>query len=824
MADGWGTVGGRVTAVLGPTNTGKTHLAMERLLGHRSGMIGFPLRLLARENYDKIVRLKGAANVALVTGEERIVPPGARWFVCTVESMPIDRPVEFLAVDEVQLAADPDRGHIFTDRILRARGLHETMLLGAETMKPILRSLVPQAEFVTRPRLSTLSYIGHKKPTRLPRRSAVVAFSAAEVYELAELMRRQRGGCAVVLGALSPRARNAQVELYQSGEVDYLVATDAIGMGLNMDLNHVAFARLVKFDGFQPRRLTAPEVAQIAGRAGRHMNDGTFGTTAEAGPMDPDLVEQVESNRFDPVTAVGWRNPDLDFRSVEALLASLERGPPRRELKRRRDADDHRTLAALARMSDVMERARGPAAVRQLWEVCQVPDFRKTLADIHVKLVAQIYLRLTERSKRLPPDWVDRQIQRLDRTDGDIEQLSVRIAHIRTWTYVSHRPDWMADSLHWQERTRAIEDRLSDALHERLTQRFVDRRGAFLARRLDEPETLLAGVAKSGEVVVEGHPIGRLEGFTFHPDITEQGESERRLLAAARRALKEEIADRVRRLTRDPDDAFALSPAGRLLWHGAEVARLAPGPGRLSPQVELLDSDFLEGERRERVRSQLAAWLDRHLRRVLAPLYQPTEAALQSAGRGLAFQLREGLGVVARREAAEPGPEDRKALTRLGVRFGLETIYSQPALTPERMALRAMLDCIQRGVPVTAPPTGKSAPRDPKLTDGFYRAIGYLPLGPRVLRVDTVERLAQEVRRLARGEEGATQGGTALSPQLLAQSGASPSELPAILTALGYRVRLGEAGGVRISARRRPREPQRRPSPDSPFAILAKRP
>src|SRR5215813_4018750 len=539
---------GRITAVLGPTNTGKTYLAVERMLGHRTGMIGFPLRLLARENYDRIVKLKGARAVALITGEEKIVPPSPSYFVCTVESMPLDRRVAFLAVDEIQLAADPERGHVFTQRLLEARGEDETMFLGADTIRPLLRKLVPEAEVISRPRFSTLTYAGTKKLTRLLRRSAVVAFSAADVYELAELMRRQRGGCAVVMGALSPRTRNAQVAMYQAGEVDYLVATDAIGMGLNMDVDHVAFAKLVKFDGRAPRRLSAPEIAQIAGRAGRHMNDGSFGTTTEVGGLEPELVEAIENHRFDPLAALSWRNSDLDFRSLDGLLRSLERPPPMPGLIRTREADDHAALTALARDAATADLARSRAALRLLWEVCQMPDFRKTLSDAHTRLLAQVFRHLTGPSRVLPVDWVADQIARIDRVEGDIDALVQRIAYIRTWTYIAHRGDWLADSRHWQERTRAIEDRLSDALHQSLTQRFVDRRHAVLTRGLKGGGELASAVTAAGDVVVEGHPVGRLEGLRFVPDSADGTEATRSLMASARRALARELPARLRRL------------------------------------------------------------------------------------------------------------------------------------------------------------------------------------------------------------------------------------------------------------------------------------
>ena len=474
----------RLVAVLGPTNTGKTHFAIERMLDHPTGMIGFPLRLLARENYDRIVKLRGARAVALITGEEKILPPNPSYFVCTVELMPLDRPVEFLAVDEIQLCADPERGHVFTARLLHARGTTETMFLGADTIKPLMRRLVPKVEYVSRPRFSNLAYTGHKKVTRLPRRSAVVAFSLADVFSLAELVRRQRGGTAVVLGALSPRARNAQVGMFQAGEVDYLVATDAIGMGLNMDLDHVAFARLAKFDGRGPRRLSPAEIGQIAGRAGRHMSNGTFGTTADEGLLEPEIVSAVEEHRFEPLTRISWRNSNLRFNSVGALLQSLDERPPLPGLVQARDADDHRALQLLSRNTEIVDLATNPGAVRLLWEVCQIPDFRKVMSDSHARFLAHCFVHLAGPGERLPAAWVGSQMAQLDRLDGDIDTLMARIAHVRTWTYITHRGDWIEAASEWQDRARGIEDRLSDALHDRITQRFVDRRSAFLVRHL----------------------------------------------------------------------------------------------------------------------------------------------------------------------------------------------------------------------------------------------------------------------------------------------------------------------------------------------------
>jgi ATP-dependent RNA helicase SUPV3L1/SUV3 len=811
----------RLVAVLGPTNTGKTHYAIERMLGHQTGMIGFPLRLLARENYDRIVKAKGARAVALITGEEKILPPNPAYFVCTVESMPLDRPVDFLAVDEIQLCADPDRGHVFTQRLLEARGRYETLMLGSDTVKPLLRRLVPDAEVMGRPRFSTLRYTGVKKVTRLPPRSAVVAFAVADVFALAELMRRQRGGAAVVMGALSPRARNAQVGLFQSGEVDYLVATDAIGMGLNMDLDHVAFAKLVKFDGSQPRHLTAPEIAQIAGRAGRHMSDGSFGVTADEEGIDPETVEAVENHRFDPLTRLYWRNSRLEFRSVGLLLRSLEEKPRRSGLVPAREADDHRALRALSRMPDIAETAHSPAAVRLLWEVCQIPDFRKVMSDTHARLLAQIYRHLSGPAERLPTDWVAGHVARLDRADGDIDALMARIAHVRTWTFISHRPDWLADAAHWQERARAIEDRLSDALHDRITQRFVDRRAAFLVRQLAGSQELLASVSRDGEVKVEGHYVGRLEGFRFRPDTAATDDAARTLLAAANRVLRAEIAERAAALAVSPAEEFALTPEAVVTWRGGAVARLAAGDHVVQPKIEVLPAEFLDGAHREIVRRRLAEAVRELIRPALAALFRLSDAGLEGASRGLAYRLVEALGTLplARLDgqAASLDRSARKRLAQLGVRLGTEAIYLAPLLNGRAAAMAALLWSVRAGAPLPAPSVrGASSPRDSAIPDGLYEAMGYRVLGPRALRVDRVERLALAARRLAR------QGPFGPVPELAQTAGCRKDELAAVLAALGYRAVM-DANGVSFHARRRPQPRKAAPHAapaDGPFAKL----
>lgn len=749
---------GRLTAVLGPTNTGKTYLAIERMLGHESGMIGFPLRLLARENYDRIAAIKGVKQVALITGEEKITPPGARYFVCTVESMPVDRQVSFLAVDEVQMAADPERGHFFTDRLLHARGTNETMLLGADTIRPVLNRLLPDIDVVARPRFSKLTYVGPKKATRLPRRSAVVGFSAGEVYEIAELIRRQRGGTAIVMGAMSPRTRNAQVDMFQSGEVDYLVATDAIGMGLNMDVNHVWFASLRKFDGRSSRPLRAVELAQIAGRAGRHMNDGTFGTTADVNGLDPELVEAIENHRFDPLRDVQWRNSDLDFRSVPALIAALNEPPPHAALQRVREQDDQLALQTLAAQSDLLPRMRSPQRVRLLWDVCQVPDFRKTMTEEHTRLLGQLFAHLTQGGERLPEDWIDSHVKRLEHFDGDIDTLMARIAHVRTWTYISHRPDWIQRAGHWQERARAIEDRLSDALHQRLTQRFVDRRAALLVRRLRDEGEMTTSVAAAGEVTVEGEHLGRIEGFRFVPDTVESHADQKAVMAAALRALRQDLPARLQAFVGSADGEIVFDSQLRVCWGGGPVARLLPSGDVLAPKVEALATDLLDGPAREEVRKRAATWVETRIRLGLSELMDARATPdLPAGARGIVFQLSESLGVLARRpiedQLAQLGEEDRKALARLGVRVGVYSIYFPSMLKPVPIRLRAGLWMVAHSRD-TIPPlpaegrTSMDLPRDAQRD--FYATIGYLPLGDHAIRADMVERLAAMARQAVR--------------------------------------------------------------------------
>ncbi|MEJ1969861.1 MAG: helicase-related protein [Rhizomicrobium sp.] len=843
---------GRVTAVLGPTNTGKTHFAIERMLAHKSGMIGLPLRLLAREVYDKVVRLKGASLAALITGEEKIVPKDARYYVCTVEAMPMDIPVACLVVDEIQLCADPERGHVFTDRLLHARGEEETIFLGADTMRGAVQRFVPRTYFMARTRFSDLAYTGHKKLTRLPRRAAVVGFSAEDVYGIAELIRRQRGGAAVVLGALSPRTRNAQVELYQSGDVDFLVATDAIGMGLNMDVDHVAFAAMEKFDGFGMRPLRPEEAGQIAGRAGRHMNDGTFGTTGEAEALEEELVSRIEGHRYDPVRVLQWRNSALDFASLNRLLASLDEPPPMRGLAKARPASDFTALRHLAAQDDVLALATSRTGVHRLWDACQMPDFRKLSVDEHVRLVQSIFLFLMSDAGVLPDDWLARQIERLDITEGDVATLSGRLAQIRTWTYAAHRQSWTRDAAHWQGATRAVEDRLSDALHEQLTQRFIDRRTSVLMKRLREDDDIALTLDDSGGVAIGGEIVGKLEGFRFEADARAEGIHGRTLRAAAMRGLEGEFHARARRLAAADDKAIALSEHGKLWWDGAVVGHLSAGASPLSPRIEILADERLKGDLRDNVQTRLEAFVQSRIATRLLPLLELVEGveakagtadALPAAARGIAHQLLENFGSLER--ARLTLPDDIRPLIRAlkvyGVWFGRRSLYLPKMLRPDAASLLALLWGVWTRQPrlFTPPQPGlTSFVNDGDLPAPFLAAAGFRVIGKRAIRLDMLERLEDEL------EKGAAAGVHAdvLLPKLVSLIGSSNDELRTVLAGLGWEaVEVADTGSGTTSVWRKAREKAARPPkhrrdrpeprkpkefkveirPDSPFASLA---
>ncbi|MCP8896915.1 helicase [Shinella daejeonensis] len=796
-----------VTAVLGPTNTGKTHYAIERMVAHETGVIGLPLRLLAREVYTRLVEKVGYHNVALITGEERITPALARFSVCTVEAMPRETRASFVAIDEVQLAGDLERGHIFTDRVLHLRGRDETLLLGAATMKPILEQLLPGLTVIERPRLSQLFYAGSKKITRLPQRSAIVAFSADEVYAIAELIRRQRGGAAVVLGALSPRTRNAQVALYQEGDVEYLVATDAIGMGLNLDVDHVAFAQDRKFDGYQFRNLNPAELAQIAGRAGRHLNDGTFGVTGRVEPFDDELVKRIETHQFDPLRVLQWRTTRFDYSSLAALRRSLDAPPPIGGLTRALPAVDQQALEHLSRYPDIRDLATGPDRVEKLWEACALPDYRRITPAQHADLIAALYTDLARRGT-VNEDFMADQVRRADRTDGEIDTLSARIAQIRTWTYVSNRPGWLADPTHWQEKTREIEDRLSDALHERLTKRFVDRRTSVLMRRLRENAMLEAEISVNGDVFVEGHHVGQLAGFRFTLVSGAEGPDAKAVQAAAQKALALEFEARAARLHASGNADLALGADGTVRWLGDPVARLAASDHIMRPRVILLSDEHLSGNAREHVAARIERFVNHHIATVLKPLDDLSRAEdLQGLAKGLAFQLVENLGVLFRREVADDvkalDQEARASIRKHGIRFGAYHVFMPALLKPAPAELITLLWALKNDaldkpgygdlIPVLA--AGRtSVVTDPELERAFYKLAGFRFLGKRAVRIDILERLADLIRPLLQWKPGAARPEGAYDGRrfmattaMLSILGATPDDMEEILKGLGYR-------------------------------------
>jgi ATP-dependent RNA helicase SUPV3L1/SUV3 len=788
----------RVTAVLGPTNTGKTHYAIERMLAHRTGIIGLPLRLLAREVYDRIVKLRGPSVVALVTGEERIVPDRTQYWVCTVEAMPEGMGVDFLAIDEIQLCADPERGHVFTDRLLHARGQHETLFLGSDTMRGAIGALVENVTYLRRERFSTLTYTGSKKISRLPERAAIVGFSVDNVYAIAEYIRRTRGGAAVVMGALSPRTRNAQVALYQNGDVDYLVATDAIGMGLNLDISHVAFSSLVKFDGHRMRHLAPDELAQIAGRAGRHLTPGTFGVTGEATEPDAEVIEAIENHQFRPVTRLQWRNARLQFGSVGRLIQTLEERTTNQWLTRVRDSDDLIALKTLAEDAEVFARATDGPSVRLLWDVCRIPDFRGISRGEHAALLGTIYNYLHQ-SGQVPADFLATQIARIDRTDGDIDTLSKRLAYIRTWTYVAQRRGWTSDEMHWRDETRAVEDRLSDALHDALTQRFVDRRTSVLARRLRQKEILVAEVNDKGDVTVEGEFVGRLEGFRFRADKASNPDEARTLRQATVQALAPQFHLRADRFYNAPDTEIDVTEQGGLMWGTSAVGRLAAGADALKPQVLAFVDEEAGPDVAAKVQRRLQHFIDRRIATTMEPLLAlQRDESLTGLARGFAYRLVENFGIIPRGDIAEEvralDQEARAALRKHGIRFGQFTVFLPPLLKPAPTRLRLILWSLAKGLQEfpESPPAGHvTVPAARDAVGGYYAMAGYRAAGEKAIRIDMLERLADMLR------DRDSRAGFEAAAEMLSITGLSLEQFAALMTGLGYRAEKAERPKVK---------------------------
>ncbi len=783
----------RVAGVLGPTNTGKTHYAIERMLAHRTGVIGLPLRLLAREVYDKIVALRGPSVVALVTGEERIVPPRVQYWVCTVEAMPVEIGADFVAIDEIQLCADFERGHVFTERLLHMRGLYETLFLGSDTMRGPICDLVPEAQFVKRDRMSQLTYSGPKKVSRMPARSAIVGFSVDSVYAMAELLRRQKGGAAVVLGGLSPRTRNAQVELYQNGDVDYLVATDAIGMGLNLDVHHIAFSSLSKFDGHRMRRLAPNELAQIAGRAGRGMANGSFGVTGEAPDLDEGVVSAIVNHRFTPIKRLQWRNYKLSFTGLDALIASLSQTPDRDVFVKARAADDLLALKSLSDNSEIMARVSDVASLKLLWDVCCIPDFRGISHGEHANLLGNIFNHIHERGK-IPEAWFARQINFVDRVDGDIDTLSKRLAFIRTWTYVSQRSNWIEDEKHWRDTTRSVEDRLSDALHGALTQRFVDRRTSVLLRRLKQKEGLLAKVNDKGEVSVEGQFVGRLEGFRFILDKNAKGQEATTVKTAAAQALLPYLTLRADRFYNAPDTEIDFTDQGGLMWGEHAIGKLLATDNTRKPGIVVFVDDTAGVDVIEKVERRLQHFFDRKIATLFEPLISlENDGALTGLARGLGYQLSQAMGILSRASVAEDVKaldQDARALLRKhGVRFGQFTVFMPALLKPAPTRLRILLWSLSQKMdefPSSPPPGLVTIPVDANAPQGFDTVAGFRNANARAIRIDMLERLADLIRTQD------ARAGFEATPEMLSITGMTLEQFADLMVGLGYFVERAE--------------------------------
>jgi len=791
-----------ITAVLGATNTGKTHYAVERMLARASGVIGLPLRLLAREVYDRIVAEKGAPACALITGEEKIVPPHAMYYVCTTEAMPMTEieagKFACVAIDEVQMVGHKERGHIFTDRLLYARGTEETLLLGADTVRPIIEALVPKAKFVTRERFSVLSYAGHTKLTRLPKRSVIVAFSADEVYAIAELIRRNYGGAALVMGGLSPRTRNAQAELYQSGEVNYMVATDAIGMGLNLDADHVAFASLRKFDGQRKRYLRASEIAQIAGRAGRFRRDGTFGTTGNCLPLDDDLIPRIENHHFAPLQYAEWRNAELEFSSLENLRQSLAVPPGKKTLRRVAPVPDEMALERLIHFEEVTNTFRSTDTIRRFWDVCQIPDFRNLGPEAHARLLEEIYLTLDENDGRLPDAFLETNIKRLDHKEGTKEIISSRLSSIRTWTYIAHKHVWVENSKDWISRARQVENGLSDALHEKLVQRFVDRRTSSLLKGIGAKTQMDATVTETGDVIAEGHTIGQLKGLLFVPDASSTDVEAKALQQTAVLSLAPEIDRRLTQISGCDQNALTLSDRGEVLWGDAPVGQLVPGDELLKPKLDLiggkLGSPVLCDLAVGRLRDFIGNEINQKFESLFALKSMAEDPGSFQGARALASVLFENYGVILRRHNLKLVKDtDRVArgyLRNKSVKFGYYHVFLRDLMKPAAARLMSLLfsfawdkDGGGDKQPFLPPNGMSSTPDDAKYSEQSLNKAGYTRYGPRIIRFDILTRLAEIILQATSNRDDKR---FRIAQEMMSLLGCSYEEMRQVLEALNY--------------------------------------
>ena len=781
----------KIVAVLGPTNTGKTFLAIETMLSFDSGMMGFPLRLLAREVYDKVIKKVDPSKVALITGEEKIIPSNAKYYFCTVESMPIDKKLDFVAIDEIQMASDHERGHIFTDRLLNLRGDKTTMFMGSNSMKNILEKLEENIEYIDRKRLSKLTYAGHKKISRIERKSAIIAFSAEEVYAIAELIRRQKGGAAIVMGSLSPKTRNSQVELYQSGDVDYLVATDAIGMGINMDLDNVYFSNLKKFDGKKLRRLKMSEIGQISGRAGRYLNDGSFGITGDCGEISSDEVELLENHKFDDIHTIFWRNSDLNFKNGSLLIKSLEERPNKSWLKRIPECEDEKVLKHILKDTEKLEIYKNENELKLLWECCQIPDFVKKTYGNHLEVVGQVFKFLREKPGHISNNFMKQQLSSLDKIDGNVDSISNRIANVRTWSYVSNKLNWVENQDYWVERTKNLEDKLSDRLHEELTKSFIDKRASILARGLKQDITFNTKIIDNKRVMINNQYIGQLNGLKLELDykIGALDTDIKSLKKAARQNVAPEILKRVGEIIKNNN--LQLNDDFKIYWNDYPIAQLTPGKDYLNPDIKLIIDDMIENDDQTKLTKHLISWIQNKINYELKSLIDIKNIEnSNSLVRALAFRIYEGNGVVKRNEVenflSQLEQKDRKVLRAIGVRFGRYHIFLYKLLKPKAVMMRVILwkNYYQKYLNLNIPKFGLNFLYNGKsLNQNFMLICGFEKFNNIYVRIDILERLFLMIFEIGKSEKKEIK----LKPEMLNLLGCSKENFIKLIENMDYK-------------------------------------
>ena len=779
----------KITAVLGPTNTGKTHLAIETMLSFESGIIGFPLRLLAREVYDKIIQRTDISKVALITGEEKIIPMNAKYYLCTVESMPLNKLVDFVAIDEIQMCADNERGHVFTDRLLNFRGEKLTMFLGSHTIKNIINSLEEKVEFIFKDRFSKLSYVGHKKISRLNPKSAIIAFSIEEVYAIAELVRRQKGGSAIVMGSLSPKTRNSQVKLYQSGDVDYLVATDAIGMGLNMDLDNVYFSSLKKFDGKKLRKLNLSEISQIAGRAGRYRNDGSFGITGDCKELSAEEIELIESHKLEPIQYIFWRNSNLNFKNFESLINSLDEKPTKKILRRIYDCEDEKLLKFFLKEHSKYNILNEKNSLEIIWECCQIPDFVKHTYGHHLEVVSEVFGFLTSGKKKVLNKYMKKQLNSLDKLEGNVDSISNRIANVRTWSYVSNKKGWVENQDYWIERTKILEDKLSDRLHEELTKSFIDKRASILARGLKQDIDLKTEITDQKNVLIDGQYIGELKGLKLNLDlkIDSLDTDIKSLKKASRQGVGPELVKRINQIINS--NILKLKEDFKIYWGNDPIAYLTPGKNYLEPNLNLIADDILEFENRNRLQIHLEQWLKKFIREKLTDLVNLNNIEKNNNSiRALCYQLFENNGVLKRDLVSEfvkqLSLDNRKILRKNGIKIGRYHIYLHKIIKPEAVTIRLLLwkNYYRKNMNLKPPKFGLNfIIEENNINSNFMLICGFEKFKNFYVRIDILERLFIKIIENTKDKE------VKLQSEMMNLLGCTKENFLKLLVLMGYK-------------------------------------